>query len=653
MARRRRPRNTPAYTAPKVSPTVLPAEDVRAVIRDELSKALALPPGARATQYSPAYLNSLTQGGQVASYANAALTRDPYNNATFGPGQPLLPAPIDPPTRSGRAAPRAWDYPNSWNLTTGTERLVPWSVLRDAADQVSVVRSCIEVRKSEMTGLEWSFGVNSARARQLAERSGQSRRATTAELQDRYADDIERLHRWWTMPDRGRRWSFSMWLGALMEDLLVIDAIAVYPHLTFGGDLFSAELIEASTIKPLLDHRGVTPPPPWAAYQQVLSGFPRGEFTASPADLVDREFTSAVYGHLDGESADTDALIYKVRNPRTAGPYGFSCVEQALADIDLWLKRFDWLRSEFDAGVTPEMLVNVDTQMTPEQLRQYEAVFNDDLSGHSRDRHRAKFMPAGFMAQFPGSFDAKFNSDFDFHLVRLICAAFDVLPTSIGFTPNHGTGSMGSESQQSGERVSQLQRATKPTAKWVTDLINEISVAYLDMPPEVTFQFHGLDEDDETREADLLTGFVGAGLKTINEGRDQLNLPRYGFPEADQPYLVTPTGPAFLNVAVQPVGVPGNLPSVAANSAPAELEQAVPPRASATTEAEPAPADTAAKAAEAKAFRRWASKNRTPGRQFELKALTVDDLDTFGIDPDMVKAANSLGKAYGPTGPGR
>jgi hypothetical protein len=643
MARRRRPRNTPA--APQVTPTVLSpsTDDVRAIFRDELSKALALPPGAQATEMSPTYLNSLQRRASITGNSQAALPRSPYNNVAFGPGEPLLPAPVDPAMASGRPAPRRWDYPNSWNLNSTGDRLVPFSVLRDAADQVSVVRSCIEVRKSEMVGLQWSFGVNSARARQLAERSGSSHRATTADLQERYADDIERLHRWWTMPDRINGWSFSEWLSALMEDQLVIDAVPIYPHLTFGGELHSAELIDGATIRPLLDWRGATPQPPYAAYQQILSGFPRGEFQASPGDLVDAEFVSTVYGRSD-ESVNTNTLIYKVRSRRSAGPYGFSCVEQALADVDLWLKRFDWLRSEFSAGVTPEMLVQVDAPMTPEQLRQYEAVFNDDLSGRSSDRHRAKFMPAGFNAMFPGSFDAKFSSDFDFHLVRLMCAAFDVLPTSIGFTPNQGTGALnGATEQQRGERVSQLQRATKPTAQWVTDLINEVSAAYLGMPPEITFRFHGLDEDDEEREAGLRTKYLGAGAKTLNEVRDELNLPRYTFPAADQPYLITPTGPAWINVDIQPVGIPGNLPSHPGNGA-------VPPPAEPDTPAEPAEPEAgsdAEKTAEAAAFRRWVRKAK-PGRRFELHHLGVADLDTYGISPDLVKAAGDPGKAPGP-----
>jgi hypothetical protein len=238
-------------------------------------------------------------------------------------------------------------------------------------------------------------------------------------------------------------------------------------------------------------------------------------------------------------------------------------VEQALSDVDLWLRRFDWLRSEYQAGVTPEMIVQVDANMTPEQLRQYEAVFNDDLSGRTADRHRARFLPQGFNPSYPHSVDSKFTSDLDLHLIRLICAAFNVLPTSLGFTPNHGMGGMGGQGHQQGEQDTQLYRATKPTAQWIIDLINEVCTHYLDMPDEVTFQFHGLDVEDEAEDAKLLTGYVNGGLQTLNEGRDQLNLPRYDFPEADQPLIVTPTGPTWLNVDVQPTGIPGNLPTPA------------------------------------------------------------------------------------------
>jgi len=611
-----------------------PTADVRRIFAEELQKALTLPPGAQATQVTAGYLQQLQQRGNPRGSGEFALTRDPYTNANFGPGMPLYPAPLDPPLPSGRPAPRRWEYPVSWNLQTTSTRSVPWSVLRDAADQVSVMRSCIEICKTALTGLDWAFTVDSARARHLAKRSGESNHTVISDLQDKYADDIDRLHSWWLKPDRINNWTFSEWLTALMEDQLTLDAVSIYPHLQMNGDLHSLELLDSTTIKPLLDHRGATPQPPLAAFQQILWGFPRGEFSQSAIEDVDAEFISAIYGKINGLEAKTDGLIYKVRNRRTRGPYGFSNVEQALIDVDLWLKRFDWLRSEYTAGVTPEMIVQVDASMTPEQLRQYEAVFNDELSGRTADRHRARFLPAGFEASYPRMMDSKFNSDFDLHLIRLICAAFDVMPTSLGFTPNHGMGGMGGQSMQQGESDTQKQRGTKPTATWVTDLINEVCLHYLDMPEELTFAFLGLDDDDEDKEATLLTTYVGAGLQTLNEGRDQLNLPRYDFPEANQPYLATPTGPAWLNVDVQPVGIPGNLPSAAVNQQQAAIKPGDPAsRPELPVAKKPAKRDESVQAApdvarrgEQKAFLTFAANragNKT-WRDFQFKILADD-----------------------------
>lgn len=628
--KRRRPANP-------VTPRPLnEGENIRGIIRDELTKALALPPGTRTTSMSTGYLQQLAMQGNMRGSQAAALTRDPYDNGPFGPGEPLIPAPFDPPLASGRPAPRRWEYPASINLQIDANRAVPWSVLRDAADKVSVMRSCIEVVKSTITGLEWSFGIDTARARHLAKRTGDSPHTVASDLADKYADDIDRLHTFWLKPDRINNWTFSEWLGALLEDQLVLDAVAVYPHLTMGGDLHSLELLDSTTIKVLQDHRGATPQPPLAAYQQILWGFPRSEMSQSPPEHVDAEFVSAVYGPVTGESAKTDALIYKVRNRRTKGPYGYSNVEQALTDVDLWLRRYDWLRSEYQSGVTPEMIIQVDANMTPEQLRQYEAVFNDDLSGQTAERHRARFLPAGFNASYPGSVDSKFTSDFDLHIIKLICAAFDVLPSSLGFSPIHGMGGMGSQGHMAQEQDTQLYRATKPTAQWIVDIINEVCSNYLGMPDEVTFQFHGLDAADEKKEADLLTGYIGAGLETLNEGRDQLNLPRYTFPEANEPMVVTPTGPAWLNVEVQPVGMPGNLPSAAQNQ-PGYQQQPVAP-------AKPAPAKPArdeqvpdGKKAEQKAFMAFA-RNRAgqaEWRDFTFKAF----------EPEVGEAANRLAAA--------
>lgn len=643
MAKRRRNTRGPVSVTPR---PLNDSENVRAVIREELSKALALPAGAQTTNYSTQYLQALQQRAVLQGSGSIALPRDPNVDAMFGPGEPLYPAAISPLLPSGRPAPRLWEYPTSWNLQTTTTRLVPWSVLRDVADQVPVVRSCIDTCKAAITGLDWSFGIDTRRARALAKRSGTSSHEVIVDLQDKYADDIERLHSWWMHPMRGK--TFTEWLNAVLEDEIVYDAVALYPRLSLGGDLLAAELVDAATIKPLLDERGGTPIPPLAAFQQILWGFPRGDYKASPMDAIDGEYADAVYGPIDFKGARTDALIYKVRNQRSQGPYGFSAVEGALPAVDLWLKRWEWLKAEYTSGVAPEMLVKVAGNFTPEQLRQYEAVFNDDLSGRSDERHRARFLPDGFEPWIGSGVDAKFSSDFDLHLIRLICGPFGVLPSTQGFTPNRGMGSMGSQGHHQGESDSQLQRSTKPRASWVVDLVNEFSINYLGMSPEVTFAFHGLVDDDEERSAALLEGYLGHGLMTMNEGRDQLNLPRFVMAQANEPLFTTPTGPAFVNPEVQPVGMPGNLPSARQNAA--ALPAGGPTYPSADSRDGTAQ-DTPATKAEQKAFLTFIAKagGRT-GRDFLFNehprevAEAANRLAEAG-DVDAVKALFALARS--------
>jgi hypothetical protein len=238
-------------------------------------------------------------------------------------------------------------------------------------------------------------------------------------------------------------------------------------------------------------------------------------------------------------------------------------------------------------------------------------------------------LPDGFEPSYPQNMDAKFSSDLDLHLIRLICAAFSVLPTSLGFTPNHGMGGMGGSGHQQGESDSQLERGTKPTAQWITDLINELSVNYLGMPPELSFKFHGIDEEDETKSAALLEGYLGNALMTVNEGRDQLNLPRSPHPQANELLFKTPTGPAFLDSSVQPVGMPGNLPS-------AQNQPQFQPQQSSSDETPPPPADSrdeqvqdipGDKRAEQKAFLTFArnQQRRNNGwRDFAFKVYASD-----------------------------
>lgn len=522
-----------------------PAGELRKVIQEELGKALALPAGAVATPMSASYLAQLA-ARQANGQQYNAMPRQPAVSS-FGPGVPLVPAQLDPSLdATGRPAPRLYEYEVSANLNINN-RHVPFTVLRDLADRVSVIRQCIEIRKDAIVGLEWAFTIDSTRAASMAEKSGTTSHAVASDLRSKYGDLIDNLQRWWAYPDRLKGWSFSEWLGALLEDQLVLDAVSIYPHPQLNGDLHSLELVDGATIFPLRDYRGAVPQPPFPAYQQVMYGFPRAEFT-SPSNKAEKEFVSALYGPA-GQSITSDSLIYKIRTRRTHSPYGLSPTEQSIMDADLFLKRFGWLRAEYTDGVTPEMLMKLDGDYTPDQISAYETIFNADLAGRADLRHRAKFLAEGFDPLFPPGMDSKFSPDLDLHLIRLVCADFAVMPSSLGFVPTSGLGGSG---HQEGEKDNELRRGTRPTAAWLTDLINEISRQWLGMPEEITFQFLGLgDDQDEETESIILDRDINGGVRTINEGRDAKNLPRFSFPLADQPFIMTGSGPQYLDPEVR------------------------------------------------------------------------------------------------------
>ncbi len=100
----------------------------------------------------------------------------------------------------------------------------------------------------------------------------------------------------------------------LLEDMLVNDAATVYPRLTRAGALYSLDIVDGSTLKPLIGEDGRSPEPPDPAYQQVLHGVPAADFSS-------------------------DELLYLPRNVRAHRLYGMSPVEQIALTVNIALRR--------------------------------------------------------------------------------------------------------------------------------------------------------------------------------------------------------------------------------------------------------------------------------------------------------------------------
>lgn len=550
---------------------------------------------------------------QYGSSVTVPLPRSQYfSNVPFGPGMPIYPGAINPLNEdTGRPDPRKWEFQVAGNINVNDNRLVPFKTLRMAADNIDIIRRCIEVRKAKLTGLSWDITISEAAAQMIVAESGGNHLDALAKKREEFSEEIARLRAFWSTPDPQNGLSFVDWLNMLVEEIDVIDALAIWPQTTVGGQVRGFQILDGTTIKPLLDDRGMRPEPSFGpAYQQILFGFPRSEFNASVDDEeADGEFTS-------------DDLAYFVRNRRSMSQYGMSPTERCLPVADIYLRRQQWIRSEFTDGTMPKSYLELPetTSLTPDQIRAYEDIYNDDLNGQTAQRNRLRILVPGGKLNFEEGYSDKFSDKMDNYLITSICGHFGVLPSEIGFS---GSGSLGASGLQAGESESGEAIGVIPTANWISEVISALSYRFLGMPRELVFKL-APSERTNTQEIAARDDIRRRnGALTLNEYRADLGLPTVETPEADMPMLVAGNSVLFF-------GADGVAP---ATQSPAEF------LASEGLDAEGKPVDEPAEEAkpdeeapeiveekpvkaeeEVKKFIRWIRKG-TPTRPFEFEVL--------------------------------
>ena len=541
---------------------------------------------------------------QYGSNVSTALPRSPQlASVPFAPGMPIYPGAINPLREdTGRPDPRRYEFQVAQNINVSDNRLVPFKTLRAVSDQIDIVRRCIEVRKAKLTGLQWDIVLSESATERIISETGGNHLQALKDAREKLAPEIGRLRKFWETPDPQNGLAFVDWLSMSLEEIDVLDAWAIWPQVTVGGEIRGFQVLDGSTIKPLLDDRGMRPEPSVGpAFQQILFGFPRSEFNAGVDDEnADGEFTS-------------DDLAYFVRNRRANSVYGLSPTERCLPLADIYLRRQQWIRSEFTDGTMPKSFLEMPetTSMTPDQIRAYEDIYNDDLSGQTAQRNRLRILVPGGKLHFEEGYSDKFSDALDSWLVTSITGHFGVLPSEIGF---NGAGAMGASGLQQGEAEAAESIGIIPTANWISQMISALSYRFLGMPRELEFRL-APSERTNTQEAAARDDMRKRnGTLTVNENRADLGLPLIETPEADMPMLVAGNsvyffGPDGVKPAVEPVDPFGGMSF--GEDAP---EEEVKPEED-LKPAEPKPAEE-----EVKKFIRWIRKG-TPTRPFEFKEL--------------------------------
>lgn len=590
-------------------------------VADEINKAPSLPSGATTMSVQQMQAAAGIAQTQYGSNVSTALPRNPLlASVPFAPGLPLIPSALNPLNpETGRPDPRRYEYQVAQNINVTETRLVPFKTLRAASDQIDILRRCIEVRKAKLTGLQWDIVLSEGASERIIAESGGNHLRAMSEAREKFAPEIARLRKFWETPDPQNGLSFVDWLSMAIEEIDVLDAWAIWPQTTVGGEIKGLQILDGSTIKPLLDDRGMRPMPETGpAFQQILYGFPRSEFAATVDDeAADGEFTS-------------DELAYLVRTRRANSVYGLSPVERSLPLADIYLRRQQWIRSEFTDGTMPKSYLELpeSAMMTPEQIRAYENIYNDDLSGQTAQRNRLRILVPGGKLNFEEGYSDKFSDAMDNYLIASITGHFGVLPSEIGF---NGSGSLGASGLQAGEAESADMIGIIPTANWISQMISALSYRWLGMPRELEFRL-APSERSNTQETAMRDEIrKRSGGMTVNESRAEQGLPLIDTPEADMPllisgasvYVFTPDGLVMAGTSLDENGMVEE-----------DLTEEVPAEEAPKTDLE------ANAQEEVKKFIRWVRKGN-PTRPFEFKTLEptyADVLNKFVETKDLDSA---------------
>ena len=447
---------------------------------------------------------ALTRLGQVAS---DAIYRPP-SEVIPGIDTSLFPNPGQPvrPIAPAGSEPLAFPFQFATNLT-----YTPRADAEYSADDLKRLAKyplawwCIENVKDIVSGLEWQIQPRI----QFGEMKGQ--------LEERARGDknIETLTKFFERPDGEHCW--SEWVRPLLDDMLVCDAPAVRVRRTKKGDVARLDVIPGHVICRYIDANGYTPQPPALAYAQLWAGIPR-------------------------VNMDTTQLVYKPRNiaPRNTLQsylYGSGPVEQAAPEIEVGMKRLEFVTLSYTARAIPGMLQVVPPGTDIKDIETAMKWMNSRLAGNLAERQQFQ-MAQGFNKngadQFIQTQEKALADPFDDLHIRKICFAF-------GTSPQRLLKMMNRASSQSNQEAAQ-EEGTKPWATWLfrifMNYILQVQMGF----DGYEFGFSMETQTDPVQAATAAQIRITALMSSPNDELKALGRDPRPEPEADKLGWATPAG---------------------------------------------------------------------------------------------------------------
>jgi hypothetical protein len=481
---------------------------------DELDKAVATPRGPGRSMTSLANPYTVAQ-----SNVNFTYTGSDW----FGPLPPM--APIAPPEVAGRA----WDYTAGYNLATrprAYER-IDFHTLRSLASAYDPIKLIIEKRKDQLCRVPWQIRV----------RHEDGKRPKVAQLSPQTRSLIKDVTQFFKFP--AENMSFRVWLRMLLDDLLIIDAPALYCDRSPTGDLIALSPIDGATIKPVIDERGRLPrafrwngtPFVWCGETVNTSNYESIGCKIANGLLYLPAFQQNLHG-MPAVGMTTWDLIYRPINLRTHGVYGCSPVEMIVTTISTAMRRAMSQLEYFREGNQPEAIFSLPETWTPDKTQQFQDYFDSMFSGNLGNRRKLKFIPAGTNSAYTALKEPPLKNEFDEWLIRIVCFAFSYPPSAFVSLSNR---SIAEQHEKQSE-----EEGVEPLKEWFADMANEIICR--EFGDEVEFAWFEEQEIEPEKQKNILTGYAESGVLTLNQVREKIGEEPDPDPAANKLMVRTQTG---------------------------------------------------------------------------------------------------------------
>jgi hypothetical protein len=410
--------------------------------------------------------------------ADAGLSWSP----PFGPGRPL------DPFNAYRGQPRDFNYTVGENVQiTPRWNRVSFPTIKAIYEAYDVAQICVRHLINDVRSLDYDW-------------------VPAKNVKVDISGDIQAAQEFFEAPD-GKQ-PFHNWLAEWMQDILRYDAGALYNRRTNGLDPFALEVVDGTTIIPLIDYYGRPPMDP---------DEDDNEFNQSDGKMVVPAYTQIIQG-MPWDWLTLDDMLYIPWNPLPDSQYGLAPLEAVLlsANTDI---RFQWhFLQFFTQGTLPAGFMEAPADMSdPAQLADWENNWNAIMLGDQAKLRQIRWVPNGAKFTAAKASADQFNSEFPLYLMRRTCASFGVTPNDLGFTENvnRATGDTQIDVQ--------FRVGTRPLLRHIEGVLNLFISRQLGLRCRLQFD-DGRETEDRVATAQAHKIYIEAGVEGVDEVRQELGL---------------------------------------------------------------------------------------------------------------------------------